>query len=218
LLFVFPQELTPGVWHILGGSHNSLAIEQENGIIIVEAPNYPERAEAILDWADMNFPGKPVTHVICTHHHEDHSAGLRAFVAAGVTVVVHEGAQDFFANDVFAAPSTIVPDALENMPVDPLFEVVGVDPLVLDDVLHPVTVSQLPTGHASDMVLTHVASDMNIVFESDLYNPGNGGSTLNPAFAQELLDAIMAGEPTDIIAGGHAGSAPLTELEDFLAP
>ncbi len=218
LLFVLPQELTPGVWHLLGGSHNSLAIEQENGIVIVEAPNYPERADAILEWADQTFPNKPVTHVISTHHHEDHSAGLRAFVAAGVTVVIHEAAEQFFANEVFVAPSTISPDALAFVPMAAVIEPVGAEPLVLDDALHPITLSQLPNGHAGDMILIHVAGDQNIVFESDLYNPGFGGSALNPVFAQELLDAINAGEATDVIAGGHVGSAPVSELEDFLMP
>jgi hypothetical protein len=69
------------------------------------------------------------------------------------------------------------------------------------------------------MVLIHVGTGGGIVFESDLYNPGNGGSALNPAFAQELLDAIEAlPDPVASVAGGHGGVGALSELQDFLTP
>ena len=35
------------------------------------------------------MPGKPVTQAVVTHHHFDHTAGLRAAVAEGLAVVTH---------------------------------------------------------------------------------------------------------------------------------
>jgi glyoxylase-like metal-dependent hydrolase (beta-lactamase superfamily II) len=214
--FVAPMEIAPGVYFLTGGSHNSLAVEQENGVVIIEAPNYPERADAILAWAAQTFPNKPVTHVIATHHHLDHAAGLRSFVAAGATVVLHEVSETYFFDEVFAAPSTLSPDALEMAPIAADILPVTVDGEILDDASIPITLSHLTTGHCTDMVLIHVGTAGGIVFVSDLYNPGNGGSSLSPVLAQELLTAIEAGEPTATIAGGHGGVAPLAELQAFL--
>ncbi len=109
---VVADEISAGVFHLTGGSHNSLVIEQAKGVVIAEAPLYEQRSQAIIDWVKVNLPGKPITHVIATHHHDDHSAGLRTFVAAGAKIVVAEEARDFFAKRVFTAPSTIIPDAL----------------------------------------------------------------------------------------------------------
>lgn len=214
------EEIADGIWHITGPSHNSLLIEQENGLVLVEAPNYPERSEAILAYLATEFPDQAVTHVIATHHHEDHSAGLRTFVAAGATIVVHSASEQFF-RDVFSRPSTIVPDALAaETNVEAVIETVTADtPFLIDDAARPVEVFALQTSHANDMVLTAVASgDTEVVFESDLYNPGNGGVALNLAYAAELLAAIQLSAPgADVVAGGHGAFAPLAELTEYVA-
>ncbi|MEM9487731.1 MAG: MBL fold metallo-hydrolase [Myxococcota bacterium] len=216
LTFVQSDELAPGVFHLTGGSHHSLVVEQSDHLIIAEAPNYPERSDAILAWAAAEFPDKPVTHVIATHHHEDHTAGLRSFVAAGITVVLHEDSEEFFRDEVFAAPSTIVPDSLAATPMAPTFAPVAAAGLELGDDI-TITLSHLPTSHSNDMLLIHVGAGGGIVFQSDLYNPGNGGAALSPVFPAELLAAINGGLETATIAGGHAGVAPLSELEAFVA-
>lgn len=216
-LFVQPTELAPGVFLVAGGSHNSMAVEQADGVVIVEAPLYPERADAIIAWAADQFPGKPISHVIATHHHHDHSAGLRSFVAAGATVVLSDRSASFFRR-VFAAASTVVPDALAAKPVIPT--VVGVDddePLVLADPTNPVTVRHIDTFHAEDMVVVSVDSSDH-VFNSDMWNPGNGGSATFADAARELfdfVDAEIGGAPT--MVGGHGAVGPYAELEAFVS-
>ena len=60
---------------------------------MAEAPMHELRSEVVIDWIERTFPGKPITYVIATHHHTDHSAGLRAYVARGAAAVVHEDAK-----------------------------------------------------------------------------------------------------------------------------
>jgi glyoxylase-like metal-dependent hydrolase (beta-lactamase superfamily II) len=213
-------EVVPGsgVYHLGGAVHNSLAIEQANGIVIVEGPHSPERADAIIAWAKTMFPTKPITHVIATHHHQDHTAGLRSFVSVGAKVVVHEASKDFYG-DVFKAASTVVPDTLAQTPMTPAIESVVA---ATDTVIGNVTVRQFTNPHCLDMVLVHVALPANagVVFESDLYNPGMGGNALSPAFAKALLDginALPAQLDVTIVAGGHGGFAPLAELTAYVA-
>ena len=141
--------------------------------------------QVILDWIDTDLGGAPVTHVVVSHHHEDHVAGVRVFVATGATLVVHEVAETFF-DEVVTAPSTIEPDRLEDNPVAATIETIPTGGLyVLDDPTNPITVYEMVSTHAQDMVLPYVESS-GIAFTVDIFSPNFGA---NPFGAQEVLDA-----------------------------
>lgn len=70
-----------------------------------------------------NMPDKSITHVFSSHHHVDHSGGLRHFVAAGATAVMHDAAEVFF-DDIFQTSSTTVPDTMEANHVEASIETV----------------------------------------------------------------------------------------------
>ena len=65
----------------------------------------------MLDEAKKLVPSKQVKYVINSHHHYDHSGGLRAFAAEGVTVVTSEVNLPFF-QWALSAPATVAPDRL----------------------------------------------------------------------------------------------------------
>jgi glyoxylase-like metal-dependent hydrolase (beta-lactamase superfamily II) len=214
---VAPTELgaNSGVWFIGGSSHNSLAIEQSNGVVIVEAPLYPERSTAIINWVknEPKFDGKPITHVLATHHHDDHTAGLRTFVAEGAQLVVHEAAAAYW-RQILRNPSTLRPDPLAQKPSAPLniMTVPAGGSITLPDATNPVRALSLPTVHAADALLFYMPS-VKLAFESDLYIPGNGGSAVGNG-AKELHKAINQtySLAVDTVAGGHGAYAPISEL------
>jgi glyoxylase-like metal-dependent hydrolase (beta-lactamase superfamily II) len=74
-------ELAPGIFHLAGFSHNSLAIIQSQGITLVEAPFDEIRSKAVIGWLKTNFPNTFIAYVVSSHHHADHSAGLRTYSA-----------------------------------------------------------------------------------------------------------------------------------------
>ncbi|HET6584016.1 MAG TPA: hypothetical protein VFG69_11220, partial [Nannocystaceae bacterium] len=88
---VAAEELADGVWYLTGGTHHSLLVEQEGGLVLFETPLYEPRCLAMLDWIDTNLPGQEVTHAVVSHYHVDHSACARTLVARGATLVVGEG-------------------------------------------------------------------------------------------------------------------------------
>jgi glyoxylase-like metal-dependent hydrolase (beta-lactamase superfamily II) len=207
------------LFHLTGGTHHSLAIKQDAGVVIVEAPLYPERSKAILDWVATQFgAGVSVTHVLVTHHHFDHTAGLREFVAAGAQIVVHQEARVFF-DGIFRAPSTIVPDTLAMEPVQPkIVSVADDDEFTLEDDGATVRAIPMNSSHAKDMLLIFVEITANqTVFVSDIFSPG---FPPNPIGAGEVLAAIQAnGLVVAKIAGGHGmGTATLAELEAIVNP
>jgi len=209
------QQLAPGVWHLRGGSHNSLVVEQAAGVVIVEAPLYEARAQAIFDWLAINIPGKPVTHVVLTHHHRDHVGSLRTFVARGAKVVVGEAARPFFSRTLRAAHS-IEPDELTAAPHTATFVTVPAGgELTLADAMRPVRVLAVESAHAADMVVAYTPNQ-RVLFVSDLFSPG---LPPNPPAAREVRNTVQArGLVIDAIAGGHGGVGTRADLDAAAGP
>jgi glyoxylase-like metal-dependent hydrolase (beta-lactamase superfamily II) len=108
---VVSEKAADGVWFLAGGSHNSVLIEMADHLMLVESPLYDGRTQAVMAEARKLVPGKPIRYVVNSHHHFDHSGGLRAAVAAGATLVVSEQARPWFER-VLARPNSINPDVL----------------------------------------------------------------------------------------------------------
>jgi glyoxylase-like metal-dependent hydrolase (beta-lactamase superfamily II) len=114
------DKLADGVWLLGGGSHNSVAVEFRDFVTVVEAPLSEERSIAVIDEVHRLIPGKPIRYVVNTHHHYDHSGGLRTYVAEGAIVVTHEANRQFYERVLFYPGSrTLQPDRLS---LDPLHD------------------------------------------------------------------------------------------------
>jgi glyoxylase-like metal-dependent hydrolase (beta-lactamase superfamily II) len=213
--FVMDNLLAPNVHYLTGGSHNSIVVEQANGLVLIEAPLYEARSEAIIAWAKGMFPNKPFTYVIATHFHTDHAGGLRRFVAEGATMVVGEATAGFFRG-VFKAPSTILPDKLALSPKAATVITVPDDGFyTIPDAQSPVAAYHLQTGHAAGMLMGYLPTE-KIVFNSDLFNPASPPA-VPPPFMKGGLELYTSITMThklavDSVAGGH-GALPNTFVE-----
>jgi glyoxylase-like metal-dependent hydrolase (beta-lactamase superfamily II) len=201
---VVATELAPGVHHLTGGSHNSLVVEQSAGLVLFEAPLYEERSQAIARWAAQTYPGKTITHVVVSHFHEDHSAGVRTFAARGATIVIGAASEALFRR-ALAAPSSLEPDELtQSARAWTLVVVPRGGSWTLADALRPVEAHAIDVDHAADMLAGYVRG-AQIAFASDVYSPGIPGSPVN---ARQYYDGITrAGLTPTSIAGAHGGVA-----------
>jgi glyoxylase-like metal-dependent hydrolase (beta-lactamase superfamily II) len=172
------QNVGWGVWFLEGPTHNSVAIEMNDQIVLVESPISDSYAERMFLAANALVAGKKVGTVIATHHHFDHVGGLRYAAAEGAKLMVSSLALPFYEK-VFANPNTIRPDQLARSGRKPVL--VGVDEgTVLSDDTQKIEIHEVRnSAHSRGFLMVYVPRDW-ILIEADEFQipPGGRGSAL----------------------------------------
>ncbi len=117
------EEIADGVYMLGGSSHNSVAVEFENFIAVVEAPVSEQRSLAVIEEVVRLIPDKPIRFLVNTHQHNDHIGGLRTYMHIGATIVTHRLNYDFYIRDVLNySQRTLLPDMVSLWPPTELAE------------------------------------------------------------------------------------------------
>jgi len=117
---VVATTLAPGVVHMGGGSHHSIAVEFKDFVTVIEGPLSNQRTNAVVAEVKKTFPNKPIRYLVNTHNHFDHLGGVRGYVAEGATVITEDNNKDLYKNVVLATQSrTLSPDRLSQRPFAP---------------------------------------------------------------------------------------------------
>jgi glyoxylase-like metal-dependent hydrolase (beta-lactamase superfamily II) len=163
------QKLAEGVFRI-NGAYNALAVEFADHIVLFEpGPQNEARAQAIIAETKKVIPNKPIRYGVISHHHFDHTSGLPAVVAEGITIVTPEVNRAFLMN-ALSAPRTLAPDSLSKSGKKPVIEGFKGDKHVFQDAtrtfeLH--VVKGLP--HADGNVIGYLPKEKILVY-ADMFN------------------------------------------------
>jgi hypothetical protein len=157
-----------GIWWLSGsGNHRSIVFEFSDHLVLFEAPLNETRSKAVIDEA-RKLSSKPLTHAVVSHHHFDHSGGLRVAVAEGLTIITQRTNEAFF-KDLVARPWTVQPDALAKNPKPLNLQLVD-DTLTLKDAAMEVQLYHLLDNEREGTNLFAYVPKERLLVQADLYD------------------------------------------------
>jgi glyoxylase-like metal-dependent hydrolase (beta-lactamase superfamily II) len=209
---VVVDEVAPGVWLLAGQSHHSALVEFADHVKLIEAPQSEARTQAVIAKARELRPSKPLTHVINTHHHFDHSAGIRAAISEGLTIVTHQANAAYFL-EAAKRSHALQPDALVKNPKPVKVETVGDGVVYRDDTMAMTLYHVEGSGHGDAILMAYLPRE-RLVIEVDVYAPGGA---VQPYAANFLENIRTRNLRVDRIVPLHGRVGTYQELVDTVA-
>ena len=219
-------ELAPNVQHVQGGTANNLIVAMKDFLVVFDAPYGELQSRWTIDAAKAKYPGKPIRYLVLTHHHMDHTGGMRTYVAEGATIVVPSEAQDYFEK-VVRAPHTVVPDELQKNPRIPVIYGVFENMTIKDDTaeirlynLSAASNAEAPRNvnpHSDGMLIGHVV-DRKLIYVTDLISP-RGPIARSPetiAVGKSLREFDIRDADLTFV-GGHGTTVKQADIAGALA-
>ena len=206
------------VYLITGSSelaYAALAVDSEEGIILIEPTLNPFRSEVVDVLLKQSFPGKQVIAVTTTHHHMDHFGGVSYFAAKGAEIIIGAEATGFVEQVLGANhdllnidPSgALVTGVTEQSTIKGAFEAIP-----------------LSTPHTEDMLVFYFEK-IKALFVGDIFNAGlYYGYDYYPETTQEilqgraqLLKSFIAERELDVelLITVHGGQTTIDELNQL---
>jgi glyoxylase-like metal-dependent hydrolase (beta-lactamase superfamily II) len=198
-----PRKLADGVWVVTSG-YRVLAVEFKDHVVLIDAPQ--NGIATMISQVKEAIPNKPITHVILTHNHFDHSGGLRTVLAEGkepVTLVAHEMTkpvvEKWFSNPRTLQAAVPAPGAAAAAAPAPTGGGRGgaapapwpdalaqsgkktrfqwvKDKLVLKDDTRTIEVHHIKGALHSEDMVVVYLPKEKVIYEADAYNPGAVGA------------------------------------------
>jgi len=209
-----PQQIANGIWQLIPNGEGSILVEFKDYVVMVEAPISDGISAASIEAAKRLTPGKPIKYVINTHHHADHSGGLRAYVAEGTPIITHESHKKYYEDQIFKNPHSLNPDRLARMPRAPVIETVK-DTRVLTDGNMVLEIYLMREQlHTEGLLMVYVPKERMLI-QADAYIPRPGAPPL-PApspHTVNLVDNVSRLKlNVDRVFHIHGGSSPYSEV------
>ncbi len=215
------QELADGVWLLAGSSHNSVVVEFDQYVVVVEAPLNEQRSLAVIEEVVRLVSNKPIRFLVNTHQHHDHIGGLRAYMHIGATIITHWKNHVFYTRDVLNyAPRTLQPDMVALWPPTELAEGYQYETVRenywLSDETRSMHISYVhPLLHVEGMLMAYLPEE-KIVIEADLYDAPPAGQPLqttpSPANQSFYNHVKRLGLEVETIAPIHGPAVPWSDF------
>jgi hypothetical protein len=202
------QDVAANTTFVTGGSHNAMIVATNNYLVVFDAAGDDGMSNKVLEMAAQKYPGKAVRYVVLTHHHIDHTGGVRAYVAQGATLVVGKGDGAFWRKSL-SAPHNLDLYPLKGNVTPKVIEVDG--KWSVNDGGRAIEAYSLDNPHATGYLIPYIP-DVKIGWVTDLWNPGAPIMAVNPGLVAIVRGVEKAGIQPERFAGGHGAIGPYADL------
>jgi glyoxylase-like metal-dependent hydrolase (beta-lactamase superfamily II) len=207
------EEIVTGVWQVVNilPGYNTLFIEQDDGVVVIEAPGPDGESQAVLDAVHDKIPNKRITDLVLTHHHFDHTAAVGMYLAHGIPVTSTPATADFVKTlaaaprsfngaEHLAAPTVRVVEGRKMMGSGPnRFELIDVG----------------PNPHSEEILIAYFP-EHKLMYVPDIYGyyPGFTPPDLLMSFA-DRFDEL--GLDVEQIATAHTELGSIDEFQEMVS-
>jgi len=209
-----PQRIADGIWQLTPNVEGSILVEFKDYVVMVEGPISDAVTAASIESAKRLAPGKPIKYVINTHHHADHSGGLRAYVAEGIPIITHESHRKYYEEQIFKNPHSLNPDRLARMPRTPMIETVKDKRVLTDGNMVLELYLMREQLHTEGLLMVYVPKEKMLI-QADAYIPRPGAPPL-PAPSPHTINLVdnvsRLKLNVDRVYHIHGGSSPYSDL------
>ena len=192
------------------GSYDSLLVEFRDYVMMLEAGQPEARSLAYIAETKKLYPNKPLRYVWNSHPHSDHTGGLPALVAEGVTIITQENNKDFFEK-ALNTPRTLLNDSLAKSPKKVKIETIGAKKVYSDGTRTVEFHHIYPSPHSNGLTVAFIPKE-KILFQADYTLPAAGQQpndhirALQPAIEKLNLDF-------ETYMSVHRGNTPQTKAD-----
>jgi len=206
-------QVAPGIVQYQS-AFNCAAVDQGDGVVILEGVFSSDYAAAILKDVATRFPKEPIKAVISTDDAWPHIGGLRQFAALGVPIYTYT-ANEPIVKRLLKAPFTIRPDELARSPRKPELRLIDAETTIGKGdnqlVLYPLH------GSVGERMLYGYFPARKLAYAPDVIQTFGG-----QWFSQNLLDEFLRavrrdGLKPDTAFAFHSGPISYAALESVVA-
>ncbi|WP_376873411.1 MBL fold metallo-hydrolase [Albirhodobacter sp. R86504] len=183
-------QIAENAWLVHDDFENMVFFVTEDGVVVYDPK--PDVSPFVLEVIPQ-VTDKPITHVIYSHHHRDHSQGAHLFPEAAILIAEKETA------DLLA----VAQDPMRPQP-DLVFE----GDYVLETGGFRLELTNLDRNWHSQSDMIAWAPEQKILFAVDMFHPDaapwiHWGESTDPWFAFGLPDLLLANYDFNFVVTGH---------------
>jgi glyoxylase-like metal-dependent hydrolase (beta-lactamase superfamily II) len=196
------DQIAAGVYFLTGGAPWSILVEFADHVIVIEAPQDEARSSATIAAVTRAIPGKPIRFLVNTHHHFDHSGGLRGYIEQGIPIVTHERNRPYFQR------------IFQGMTPAPVIETVS-DKRVFSDRTMSLELHHLAGNFHAETLLVAYLPKQKLLIQADAFHPRPGAAPLAspPPFTVNLVENIRRLKlDVDRVVHVHGGTDTLATV------
>ena len=165
-IHVIPSELADGVYFGESMHMNNMWVEFEDFIAVIEGPTNEMHSLEVIRQIRETVGDKPIRYLITSHHHSDHTGGIRAYAAEGATIVTHANNEEVI-REILTRPHTLKPDSLAQSGLEPQIELVE-ETHTITDGKRSIELLHVPNSHANGYLAIYLPEE-RLLFESDMF-------------------------------------------------